>query len=376
VSLTVEPRQTDLEAAPEDLLRALDKDPRLVSYGGGNFGTPLELLEPAGELTVPTEQFFLRSNGPIPVIDPATWSLTIGGHVQRPLTLRLADLQAMPHVTLPAFLECAGNGRTRFDPLPPGTPWRNDAVGNALWEGVPLREVLDLAGIRDGAIDLVSQGGDFPAMQRGLPLSVAREPDTLLVLGMNGAPLSIAHGGPVRLLVPGWAGIAATKWLVGLEVLDSPFAGFWNSDNYVYWGEDGTPLRPVTEMPVKSLISTPREGETLPSGPLTIAGYAWSGHGAIARVEVSTDGGASWAEAELTRVGRRAWLRFTHRWQASPGQHTILARATDERGLRQPVRAAWNGKGYGQNSIHHVTVTVRESASPNGRYHARKEAER
>lgn len=376
VSVTTEPRRVDLEAAPQHILRELGKDPRLIPYGGGNFGMSLEMLEADGSLIVPTEQFFLRSNGPIPVIDPATWTLTIGGHVDHPLILTLADLQAMPQRTLPAFLECAGNGRTRFDPLPPGTPWRNDAVGNALWEGVPLSDVLDLVGIKAGAVDLVSQGGDFPAMQRGLPLPVARDPDTLLVLRMNGEPLSVAHGGPVRLLVTGWAGIASTKWLVRLEVLDDAFAGFWNSDNYVYWSEDGTPLRPVTEMPVKSLISAPQDGQTLPPGPLTIAGYAWSGHGAIARIEVSTDGGVSWTNAALEQRGRRSWARFSAPWDASPGRYTLMARATDERGLRQPVNATWNGKGYGQNGIQQITVSVLDPASPNGRYRVQKEAER
>ena len=165
--------EIDLALAPPELLAALEKDPRLIPYGGGNFGMPLEWLEPDGDLIVPSERFFLRSNGPVPILDPTTWRLSICGHVDRPLTLRLADLAAMPQRRLVAFLECAGNGRTRFAPLPPGTPWVNDAAGNAVWEGVPLAHVLDLAGVREEAVDLVSQGGDFPAMRRGLPISVA-----------------------------------------------------------------------------------------------------------------------------------------------------------------------------------------------------------
>jgi DMSO/TMAO reductase YedYZ molybdopterin-dependent catalytic subunit len=171
--------------------------------------------------------------------------------------------------------------------------------------------------------------------------------------------LPIAHGGPARLLAPGWAGIACTKWLVGLEALERAFDGFWNSDNYVYWSEDGTSLRPVTEMPVKSVISAPLAGSTLAPGPVEIAGYAWSGHGAIARVEVSTDGGLTWRASCLERLGRRAWVRFRARWQATPGRRRLLARATDERGLRQPAIAPWNGKGYAQNGIHTVDVVVR-----------------
>jgi sulfane dehydrogenase subunit SoxC len=343
------------DEAPADLLAALGKDPRLVPYGGGNFGTPPELLD---GLIVPTERFFVRSNGPIPRLDPAAWRLTVSGHVERPLDLSLADLHALPRRTLTAFLECAGNGRTRFDPVPPGTPWRNDAVGNAGWEGAPLAAVLDRAGVRDGAVDVVCQGADFAGMRRGLPLATARDPDTLLVWAMNGEPLGAAHGGPVRLLVPGWAGIASTKWLIALEVLDRAFDGFWNADNYVFWTAAGEPVRPVREMPVKSVLTEPADGATLRPGPRLVAGYAWSGHGAIRRVEVSTDGGATWTEATLATAGRRSWVRFEHRWQAVPGAARLLARATDERGLTQPAAPEWNAKGYAMNAIHAVTVTV------------------
>jgi sulfane dehydrogenase subunit SoxC len=348
----------NVEAGTDDKLAFLGKDSRLVSYGGGNAGLPLELLEPDGPLIVPTNLFFMRCNGPVPLLDHETWRLTINGRVERPLSLRLADLAAMPQRRLTAFVECAGNGRTRFDPLPPGIPWRNDAVGCAVWEGVSLATVLELTGVRDGAVDVVSQGGDFPAMRRGLPLSVARDTETLLVLRMNNEPLPAAHGGPVRLLVPGWAGIASTKWLVGLEVLDNAFAGTWNSESYVEWGDDGTALRPVREMGVKSVLSAPTDGAILRAGLTMISGYAWSGYGAIQRVETSSDGGRSWQVARLERSGRRGWVRFESPWEATPGMHHLLARATDERGLQQPRQAAWNAKGYGQNGIHYITVSV------------------
>jgi len=357
-------QQVDLSGDGENVLAALGKDPRLIPYGGGNFGMPLELMEPDGDLIVPTERFFMRSNGPVPIIDPETWSMTVTGCVDHPLHLRLDDLQTMPRRTLTAFLECAGNGRTRFVPVPDGTPWGNDAAGNATWEGVPLHEVLDRAGIHDHAVDVVCQGGDFPEMQRGLPLAVARDPDTLLVLRMNGAPLPVAHGGPVRLLVPGWAGIASTKWLVGLHVLDRAFAGFWNSDNYIFWGADGTPQRPIREMAVKSVISAPLQGAVIEPGSTVVAGFAWSGHGAIAQVEVSTDGGVSWGRADLEGAGRRSWVRFHYPWTATRGHHRLMARATDERRLRQPAVADWNGKGYGQNGIHCVEVIVDDDLPP------------
>ncbi len=194
--------------------------------------------------------------------------------------------------------------------------------------------------------------------RRGLPLAVARDPDTLLVWAMNGVDLPVAHGGPVRLSVPGWAGIASTKWLVGLEVLDRAFDGFWNADNYVFWTAAGEPLSPIREMPVKSIISTPTDGARMRAERQLVAGYAWSGYGAVRRVEVSTDGGETWHDARLRTAGRRSWVRFEYDWRAVPGAARIFARATDERGLTQPTTPNWNAKGYQMNGIHEVTVEV------------------
>lgn len=348
---------------PATLLARWSKDPRLVPYGGGNFGTPPELLDPeaVGErATVPTPRFFMRSNGPVPELDAAAWRLRIGGHVAGAVDLSLADLRAMRQHSLTAFLECAGNGRTQFDPLPTGTPWRNDAVGNADWEGVPLAALLDLAGVEAGAVDVVAQGGDMPGMRRGLPLAIARDPDTLVVLRMNGEDLGVAHGGPARLLVPGWAGIASTKWLVGLEVLDHAFAGFWNADNYVFWTAAGEAVAPIREMPPKSIIFHPAAGATIAAGPQTVRGFAWSGYGRITTVEVSSDDGTTWREAALGHSERRAWARFELPWDAPPGPARLLARAVDERGLSQPAVPNWNAKGYLMNAIQVVDVDVVE----------------
>ena len=348
----------DIESAPDELLRRLGKDERLTAYGGANFGMPLDLTEPGSNRAVPNDQFFVRSNGPVPVVDPARWRLTIFGNTDRRLTLSLDDLRRLGPRQIEAFLECAGNGRTRFDPIPPGTPWRNDAVGNAVWAGVPLGQVLDLAGIRTGTVDVVTQGADFPEMRRGLPLAVARDPEVLLVWAMNSEPLPVAHGGPVRLLVPGWAGIASTKWLTAIEVIDRGFDGFWNTDNYVIWDDHGDPLRPVTEMPPKSVIVTPTEGATIRSGPTVIAGWAWSGFGSIQNVDVSSDSGRSWRSADLHHGERRGWRRWQTTWDAVPGNHHLRARATDERRLSQPTVAPWNAKGYLMNAIQEIVVKV------------------
>ena len=336
---------------------ASEKDGRLTPYGSTNLGSSLALID--GLLT-PIPLFFVRSNYAVPRLDPSQWRLDVGGLVERPLRLRLADLQAMPRRSLVAFLECSGNSRTRFEPAAEGTPWLEDAVGNAEWTGVEVRHVLAQAGVRPEAVQLVSQGGDSPEMRRGLPLEVALDPDTLIVWEMNGEALPVAHGGPARLLVPGWGGIASTKWLVGLELIDHRFEGFWNAENYVLLDASGRETGRVERMPVKSVIATPSPGALLDSGDVVVAGYAWSGQGAIAVVEVSTDGGVTYQLAEITeQAGPRSWVRFEYRWQAGSGVHRLRSRATDERGQVQPETAPWNAKGYQMNAIYDVQVAVR-----------------
>ena len=335
----------------------MGKDPRLVPYGDTNLGMPIDLVD---GLTVPNELFYVRSNGPTPRIDPAAWRLTVTGLVAVPLELTLADLMDLPYHSLTAFMECCGNGRSRFQPTTDGTPWANDAVGNAAWTGTPLATVLELAGVQDGAVDVVAQGADFPGMRRGLPLHVARDPNTLLAWEMNEGDLPVANGGPVRLIVPRWGGIASTKWLVNLEVTDHAFAGPYHTESYVFFTDRGEPIAPIREMPVKSVIATPTDAATLPAGAHLIAGYAWSGYGRITRVDVSADGGATWTEAAITHeAGPLSWVRWEHPWSALPGDARLRARATDERGLTQPETAPWNAKGYLMNAIHDITVKVK-----------------
>jgi sulfane dehydrogenase subunit SoxC len=341
---------------PEATVTTTGKDPRLTPYDGGNAGTPLELID---GLMVPTSLFFVRCNGPVPLIDPRAWRLTVDGFVDRPVSVSLTDLKRMPRRSVTAFLECAGNGRTKYDPVPEGTPWVNDAAGNAVWSGTSLSNVLDLAGLKKGVVDVVSYGADFDAMQRGLPIATARDPDTMLVWEMNGEPLLPVHGAPVRLFVPRWAGIASTKWLTRIEAFPRPFAGKYNAESYVILTPDGEAIQPVREMPVKSLIAHPAGGSRLEPGPHRISGFAWSGYGGITRIEVSTDDSAAWQEAEVVESGGRlSWSRFELEWDATPGVHRLRSRATDERGITQPAKPQWNLKGYLMNGIQTVTVTV------------------
>lgn len=350
----------DATPSPAEVLAGLGKDERLIANGTTTFETPLDLVD--GLLT-PNELFFIRSNGPVSVdIDPAAWRLSVSGLVDQELELSLADLQAMPTRTITAFLECSGNSRGRFGSDPAqveGTQWGNGAIGNAEWTGVSVSEILNQAGVQEGAIDLVSQGGDFEEMQRGLPLEIALDPDVMLVWQMNGEDLPKPNGGPVRLLVPGWGGIASTKWIVGLEVIDRPFDGTFNVESYVIINEDGTVTAPVTTMPVKSAITSPAPNASVSAGSQTISGFAWSGFAGIATVEVSTDGGTNWAEASIVEeAGPLSWVRFEHTWDAAAGDAVLSSRATDERGLQQPVEASWNAKGYLMNAIFEVPVTV------------------
>jgi len=342
---------------PAKSLESIGVKSPLTGRGGFNFGTPPDLVT---GFIVDNDAFYIRSHGPSAKLDdPSKYSLTVGGHVDTPLQLSLDDLRGMPMRTYTSFLECSGNGRGFFNPVAKGGQWRNDSIGNAEWTGVPLHAVLDKAGVKDGAIDVVSQGGDFPEMQRGLPIDIAMGVDTMLVLQMNGEELPAPHGGPVRLFVPGWGGIASTKWIIGLTVLDYAFQGDFNVGNYIVIDSQDTTLRPVREMPVSSAIWTPAYDAQVKAGPVTITGFAWSGLGAIAKVEVSTDNGVTWNDGTITdSKGEHSWARFEYQWDAKPGPTGLVTRATDDRGTTQPGQVPWNQLGYQYNAMQRVMIDV------------------
>jgi DMSO/TMAO reductase YedYZ molybdopterin-dependent catalytic subunit len=344
----------------EEILSGLGKDPTLIQHGSTTFETPRALQVP---FLTPNDQFFIRSNGPVSIDIPAEdWRLAVTGLVENELDLGLADLQAMETRTVVQFLACSGQARSQFGDDPEtveGTKWNFGAIGNAEWTGVSLIDVLNEAGVQPGAIDIVSQGGDFPEMQRGLPIELATDPDVMLVWEMNGEQLPAPNGGPVRLLVPGWGGIASTKWVVGLEVIDRPFDGTFNTESYVIIDEDGRIVRPVREMPVNSVITTPLADGDVAAGPVTVGGFAWSGYAGIAGVEVSIDGGETWNAAEIVEeAGPLSWYRFEYEWDAAAGDAVLASRATDQRGLQQPLVTPWNAKGYLWNGVHAVPVSI------------------
>jgi DMSO/TMAO reductase YedYZ molybdopterin-dependent catalytic subunit len=339
------------------------KSPELIPLGDGlNFSVPLARVSGT---VVPNPLFFLRSNNPPPTLAPEDWRLRIDGRVRRPMTLDLNALRALPSRTQETWLECAGNSRRRFDPPGEGNQWDDQAVSNARFTGVSLATLLAQVGVEADAVEVVATGYDTDdkgtPFQRGLPLEVALRPEVLLAFEMNGEPIPAPNGGPVRLVVPTWAGIASVKWPARVEVVNAPFRGHYNAERYIMVDANGQTTGIVREMPVKSVIAWPSEGERVAAGQnQRVFGFAWSGLGQIERVEVSTDGQATWQTAELIRgEGPLAWTRWELPWTPSrPGRVTLSARATDSAGNVQPVTATWNKFGYLMNAVVSRTVSV------------------
>ncbi|HSS61537.1 MAG TPA: sulfite oxidase [Candidatus Limnocylindrales bacterium] len=314
------------------------------------FNAEAQLATLADHVLTPNERFYVRNHFPVPRIDARRWRLTIRGLVDTPLEVSLRMLREMRSRALAVTLECAGNGRSFFRPAIEGEPWVLGAVSTARWGGVLLSALLDRAGMRAEATHLVFRGADG-AYERGLSLDEARGTPVLLAYSMNGDPLPAMHGGPVRLIVPGWYGVASVKWLGSVEVTDRPFAGRYQTDRYVY-----AKSKPVTLMRVRSLISRPEDGAAVRAGIVNVRGLAWSGSGGVRRVEVSVEGGA-WRPARLTAPKHFAWQSWRHTVRIRSGQTmTLRSCATDASGETQPEHAEWNALGYGNNSIQTVTV--------------------
>jgi len=321
-----------------------------------------------GGVVMPNARFYVRNHFQIPKLDPAAWRLQVDGLVDRPLTLSLRDLMAMPSQTSVVTLECAGNGRSALEPRVNGEQWNFGAVSTAEWTGVPIAEVLDRAGVKADARTVVFRGIDSGAVdgregtirfERSLHVDEARGSEALLAYAMNGEPLPIQHGYPLRAIVPGWYAVASVKWLDRIDVERESFQGHYQTGAYFFeWQRDGRTVRePVTLQRVRSLITEPEAGAAVACGDLTIRGVAWSGAAPIAHVEVSLNGGP-WQEARL--VGERK----RHRWQwwelrvrlDDAGPVEIRARATDMANRTQPDVPEWNRLGYGNNVIQRVAI--------------------
>ena len=332
---------------------------------------PAMPLESLRSPVTPIGQHYQVVHWEIPPIDPTTWRLTIGGHVSDPLTLDLAGLQRQPAVTARVTLECAGNSRGLLEPRPVSAPWLGGAVSTAEWTGTPLEPLLEAAGLLAGAVDVVFgaadrgvQGGVEQSFERGLPLDEAMLDGVILAYAMNGDPLPPQHGAPVRLVVPGWYGMASVKWLTSIAVLDHDYEGFQNRVAYRYQRDRDDPGEPVARMRVKSLMAPPGIAEfitdrrVVDAGVVRIEGRAWSGVGGIARVEFGLDGEWERATVEPTAVST-AWRGWSFDWDAQPGEHVLSCRAADFGGNVQPLEHPWNYQGMGNNGVQRVSVRVR-----------------
>ncbi len=358
-------------------------EPQVIPTNAGlrTFATPPQVLQ---ENVVPNDLFYVRNHWTqCPEIDLNTYRLSVQGQVEHPLSLSLEDIRALPQKRFQVTFECCGNS-----PVP--DYWTKSLrissvmeqikghgiMGNAEWAGVSLKDVLELAGVKDSAVEVMFTGADHgpdevvgdPAevtYERSLPIAKALHPDTLLAYEMNGEPLPLMHGRPLRLLVSGWYGMNSVKWLVGINVLDHEFRGFYMTERYMTQNEPGSPIPYTyyTRMKVKSIITNPVPGEIIPAGGYQLAGAAWSGEQEVTKVEISTDGGQTWGPVDVLypRSGY-SWYRWEYRWQPpTEGKYTIMSRATNELGDTQPLEFPnkWDGRGYGNNMVFPVEVEVR-----------------
>jgi DMSO/TMAO reductase YedYZ molybdopterin-dependent catalytic subunit len=314
------------------------------------------------------DRFFVRNHTSSPVVDPTAFRLQVYGTglegartAQAPVSLTLGDLRAMPRHTVSAFLECTGNARALFEiqqgtPVP-GTPWLLGGIGLATWTGVRLSTVLQRCGLNASAVDVMAVGLDDPYVTDGVDHGRVRRPlpihkaldDCLLAFEMNGEVLPVDHGFPVRLIVPGWVGIASIKWVGELEVSASPLTSPWNTKWYRMSGGDYPPdAPPLTDVPVRSTFELAWGAEFRVGEPVVLYGRSWSGKAAIEHVEVSLDGGVSWQTPHLERAkGKHSWVRWEVPWMPTePGEYEFLARATDKLGRTQPDAVPFNAEGY------------------------------
>jgi DMSO/TMAO reductase YedYZ molybdopterin-dependent catalytic subunit len=338
-----------------------------LALAARNSGMPLEALR--YDVT-PAGLHYLLIHFDIPAADAATWRLEIGGLVERPLALSLEELKKKPAKTLRVTMECAGNGRGQMSPRYPSMPWLEEGVSTAKWTGVPLAALLAEARLRPGAREIVFSGADCGtdrgiehAFERSLPVAEASGEDVLVAWAMNGQPLLPQHGAPLRLVVPRWYGMASVKWLARIEAIDRAFEGVQQALSYHFRSAPGERGVPCKLMRVNSLMVPPgnpdfytRERRMKP-GRTEIRGRAWSGEGAIRRVEFAVDG--AWRDAELDPgQGAHAWRGWHAAWDAAAGEHELACRATDTAGNVQPMEPIWDATGFGNNAVQRVQVSV------------------
>lgn len=330
---------------------------------------PVNLETRLADLTdyhTPESLFFVRNNYDTPPFDPGRWALRLEGELDNPVVLRLDDLQKLPVISQDVTLECAGNGRSFHQPRASGIQWEYGAVGTQRFTGVRLADVLALAKLRPAARHIAFDGADKPPTPQGpdfirsVPRWKAEEGHTMLAWEMGGRPIPHLHGGPVRVIVPGFVGSASMKWVERIMALTEEFNGFYMKSNYTAPRADNDKeVYSLQSLEVKSIIVRPAEGAKLAAGRVTAWGWAWSGEGELTGIDVSTDGGKTWTAGTFAGEWHRySWRKWEHSWDAAAGRHTVMARATDSLGRIQPMSRAANRLGYRWNVIHAVTIDV------------------
>jgi sulfane dehydrogenase subunit SoxC len=325
----------------------------------------------------PLGSHYLLVHFDIPALDAAGYGLAVGGRVRQPFRIGLRELQQQPVIDQTVTMECAGSGRSTLEPRPVYVPWFKECMGTYQWTGTRLRPLLERAGLQDDALEVLFTGWDSGidlgvehAFERSLPLAEAMRDEVMLAWAANGRPLLPEHGFPLRLIVPSWYGMASVKWLRAITVLGVPFAGMQQHEVYMYRQSPDDPGTPVRAKRVNALIAPPGMPDMLSRhrfvapGPHVLEGKAWSGSGGIARVQVSTDDGASWGNAALSQVASDpwAWVHWRYDWDAAPGDYVLACRATDSAGRQQPLDpgADFNIQGNGVNGVQRMRVTVQE----------------
>ena len=342
----------------------------LRSFRFVDLETPVEYFN---SWLTPVPHFFVRNHMSEPSeLNADDWRLTIGGEVEKPVTLSLTELSKFETHALVNTLECAGNGRSLQRPQVPGIQWGKGAVSTARFSGPRLRDVLQRAGVKPSGKHVMFRGldevpGKVPPFIRSIPIEKALDSDTLVSTHMNGAVLTKHHGYPARALVPGWIGAASCKWLTEIKLLENEFVGNFMSPGYRFPNQPGRPgdavkpedTHPLTALNVKSVISGPGDGANVRAGKVVVHGTAWAGEADVVKVEVSIDSGVTWSPAKLGREqARYAWRLWNYEWKAKSGDYTVLSRATDSQGRTQPAAPVWNPSGYLYNAVDQVKVHV------------------
>ncbi len=339
-----------------------------VGLANRNSGILLEMLT---EDITPTGAHYLLNHFDVPVIDEATHKLEFSGEFESPYSLTMAQIRSLPSVSMPVTLECAGNGRAGVSPRSHSMPWHYEAVGTSMWTGTPLLPLIERACPAQSVVEFSFTGADFGYdkgeghyFARSMTLDQMQQLEVLLVHSMNGSPLLPQHGSPLRIIVPGWYGMASVKWLVDIKALTEPFTGFQQVRTYQYRQTVDDPGQPIQGMRVKSLMVPPGVPDWstrcrhLQPGATTLTGRAWSGLGAeIKKVEIEIDG--LWHNASVHhRNSKYAWTQWAFEWNAQPGEYVLRCRATDSLGNTQPLEPPWDVAGFANNAAQTVHVYV------------------